>query len=83
MVFNDRVMAIVVRLNDQQNQGWECVNRIAHITIGTANDNIKPKESNDLLARWDSEGAEENGIHDLVFEKKVYIDGAVRGVLAR
>lgn len=76
-------MAIVVRLNDQEKQGWECVNRIAHITIGTANDAIKPKESNDLLARWDSEATEGSGIQDLVFDNKVYIDGTVKGILSR
>lgn len=83
-MFDDRVMAIVVRLNDQENQGWQCVNSIAHITIGTRDDSVKPKESNDLLQRWVNNGANgETGIEELVFDKKEYIEGFVKGVLSR
>ncbi|KAM0325721.1 hypothetical protein ACHAQA_007021 [Verticillium albo-atrum] len=83
VVFNDRVMAIVVRLNDQD-QTWQCVNHIAHITIGTREDGIKPKESNDLLARWLSDGVgEETGIWEVVFDNKQTIEGSVQGVMSR
>jgi tRNA ligase len=76
-------MAIVVRISDQEGQGWECINPIAHITVGTANDAIKPRESNDLLQKWNTEGTEGNGIHDIVFENKVFIEGTVSAVLSR
>ena len=49
-------MAIVVRIVDEENK-LECVNRVAHITVGTRDNSVKPKESNDLLAKWLEEGA--------------------------
>lgn len=90
VVFDDRIMAIVARLEDVQGgtpegvDKWECVNKIPHITIGTASEQVKPKESNDLLARWMDEGStEENKIVDLVIEGKPVVKGVVRGVLSR
>lgn len=81
VVFDDRVMAIVARLNDSE---WECVNKVPHITVGTRADNIKPKESNDLLARWLSEGGnEENKIEDIAFEVRPAVKCAVKSVLSR
>ncbi|WYZ35235.1 hypothetical protein EsH8_I_001511 [Colletotrichum jinshuiense] len=83
VVFDDRVMAIVVRLIDETGQ-WTCVNDIAHITVGTRDENVKPKESNDLLARWLDKGTgEETGISDVVFDPKPSLQGSVRGVLSR
>jgi len=77
IVFDSRVMAIVVRLVDES-VTWECVNRVAHITVGTRDASVKPKESNDLLAKWlDDEDA---SIHDVVIEEKPTIQGVVRGV---
>lgn len=90
VVFDNRLMAIVVRLEDVAGgnpegiEKWECVNKIPHITVGTASDQIKPKESNDLLARWLEEGStEENKIEDLVIEGKPVIKAVVKGVLSR
>ncbi|KAG7127491.1 26S proteasome regulatory subunit 6A like protein [Verticillium longisporum] len=83
VVFNDRVMAIVVRLGGQD-QAWQCVNPIAHITVGTREDSIKPKESNELLARWLNEGVgEATGIREVVFDNKQTLEGAVQGVMSR
>lgn len=77
-------MAIVVRIVDGEGK-WECVNRVAHITVGTRDDAVKPKESNDLLGKWLEEGAggEESRIKEVVFDDKPMIKGAVRGVLSR
>lgn len=76
-------MAIVVRLVDPDDR-WKCVNDIAHITIGTRDDSIKPKESNDLLAKWLKEGADgETGIGERVFDPKIVLKGVVKGVLSR
>ncbi|KAL2120936.1 hypothetical protein VTJ04DRAFT_4963 [Mycothermus thermophilus] len=102
VVFDDRIMAIVVRLipvedadddaaappaaedGSEKKPKWECVNRVAHITIGTRDDSVKPKESNDLLARWLETGSGEGtGIGELVIEGKPVLRGVVRGVLSR
>ncbi|PTB38684.1 uncharacterized protein TrAFT101_006707 [Trichoderma asperellum] len=84
VVFDDRIMAIVVRIVDEEGK-WECVNRIAHITVGTRDDGVKPKESNDLLGKWLEEGTggEGNKIQEVVFDEKPLIKGAVKGVLSR
>lgn len=85
VVFDDRIMAVVVRLNSGGEGGrWECVNRVAHVTVGTRDESVKPKESNDLLARWLEEGATEgNGIGEVGFEGRPGVKGVVRGVLSR
>ncbi|CAJ2512678.1 Uu.00g007970.m01.CDS01 [Anthostomella pinea] len=83
VVFNDRVMAIVVRLVDEEVK-WTCVNKVAHVTVGTRDNGVKPKESNDLLQRWLEAGSgEETGIGEWVFEGKPTVKGVVRGVQSR
>lgn len=77
VVWDNRVMCIVVRLLDE---GWETANSIAHITIGTANQDIKPKESNDLLQRWMESGSQ-SGIADFEVAGHVKVYGSVRAVL--
>ncbi|RDA94347.1 hypothetical protein CP533_3808 [Ophiocordyceps camponoti-saundersi (nom. inval.)] len=82
IVFDGRVMAMVVRLIDEEKK-WPCVNRIAHITVGTMSKSIKPKESNVLLAKWLDEGTMEGRIQEVVFEQKPTIKGHVRAVQSR
>lgn len=83
VVFDDRIMAIVVRLNDPDGK-WPCVNKVAHITVGTRDDTVKPKESNDLLGRWLAEGpGEHTKIMDLGFEGRPSLKGVVRPVWSR
>lgn len=83
VVFDDRIMAIVVRLNDPEDK-WRCVNKVAHITIGTRDDSVKPKESNDLLGRWLAEGAGEGSrMVDIGFEGRPGLKGIVKPVLSR
>jgi tRNA ligase len=72
-------MTIVARISDPQ---WASVNQVAHVTIGTRDQSVKPKESNDVIARWLQEGAS-NGIGERAFEPKPVLRGVVRGVLAR
>ena len=79
VIWDDRVMCIVVRLLDE---GWETANSIAHITIGTVHQDIKPKESNDLLERWMGNGSE-TGIADLEIAGHVEVHGSVRAVMQR
>lgn len=76
-------MAIVVRLSDPDDQ-WTCVNRVAHITVGTRDDSVKPKESNDLLANWLESGANNGSkIQEVMFGEKATIKGEVKPVLQR
>lgn len=83
VVFDDRIMAIVVRLNDPEDK-WHCVNKVAHITVGTRDESVKPKESNDLLGRWLAEGAgSSSGIEDIGLEGRPSFKGVVRPVLSR
>ena len=71
-------MCLMVRLLDD----WETVNEHAHITIGTASKNIKPKESSDLLQRYVEKGASaESSIHELEIEKGMRLEGSVIAVL--
>ncbi|KAL7955760.1 RNA ligase domain-containing protein [Trichoderma compactum] len=82
VVFDDRIMAFVVRLFDEENK-WECVNKVAHITVGTRDAAVKPKESNDLLAKWLEVGAGNEGIREVVFADKPVFKGQVKGVVQR
>lgn len=81
IVWDNRIMAIVARLVDD---GWECTNEVAHITVGTGGDHIKPRESNDLLKRWLEEGSgEENNIGEIAIEGRKIVRGVVKGVVSR
>ncbi|KXJ91651.1 fungal tRNA ligase phosphodiesterase domain-domain-containing protein [Microdochium bolleyi] len=83
VVYDERIMAIVVRLVDPEGH-WKCVNKVAHITIGTRDNSVKPKESNDLLARWLEKGSGgATGIGERPIEGRPILKGTVRGVLAR
>jgi tRNA ligase len=90
LVWDNRVMAFVVRiLPSEGHQGangdssWPSANPTPHITVGTANPDVKPKESNDLLRRW-LEGDESRG---KIWEKEVpdmkILEGSVRAVMQR
>ena len=81
VVWDDRVMCIVVRLLDAQEKGFTTTNPVAHITIGTAGQNIKPKESNDLLAAWLARGSgDESGIGEVPIWKSTVVEGAVKAI---
>jgi tRNA ligase len=81
IVWDDRIMAVVARLVDD---GWECVNKVAHVTIGTRGPEVKPKESNDLLGRWIEHGSgDETGIGEIAIEGRQVVHGTVKGVLSR
>jgi tRNA ligase len=74
-------MAIVARLVDTE---WECSNEVAHVTVGTRGQEVKPKESNDLLKRWLEQGSgDETGIGELVIDGRLVVDGVVEGILSR
>lgn len=74
-------MAIVARIIDD---GWECTNEVAHITVGTRGNDVKPKESNDLLKRWLAQGSGDgSGIGEIAIEGRKTVQGVVKGVLSR
>jgi tRNA ligase len=81
IVWDDRIIAIVARIVDGD---WECVNDVAHVTVGTRGPEVKPKESNDLLKRWLAQGSgEETGIDEVAIEGRHIVDGIVKGNLSR
>jgi tRNA ligase len=76
-------MAIVARIVDED-ESWECANQVAHVTIGTRGDDVKPKESNDLLKRWIEVGSgDDSGIGEVAIEGRLIVDGTVKGILSR
>ncbi|ETN36469.1 uncharacterized protein HMPREF1541_08747 [Cyphellophora europaea CBS 101466] len=84
LVWDDRVMAFVVRVfPSDDGKSLSSANAITHITVGTASQHIKPKESNDLLARW--EAGESDGAR--IFEKpasgQAIIEAKVKPVFQR
>ena len=96
LVWDGRVMCFVVRLmpiaeeKDAGNVDGEveglfaCTNKVPHVTVGTASNDIKPKESNDLLERWlDVGSGTETGIWEEKLRGTVVLEGNVKGVLGR
>jgi tRNA ligase len=91
VIWDNRLMCFVIRLNGSstlpstgEEVVFESVNPVAHVTVGTASPNIKPKESNDLLQRWLNQGSGgETGIGELPVKGNVTLEGSVRGVLGR
>ncbi|RVX71771.1 hypothetical protein B0A52_03955 [Exophiala mesophila] len=84
VVWDDRIMAVVVRIYPAEGSPlWQCSNAIPHITIGTIRPNVKPVESNDMLARWETG----QGVGSTIFEKEVpgnvILEGSVKPVLRR
>jgi tRNA ligase len=81
VVWDERIMAVVARLVDEE---WECTNSVAHVTIGTRSPDVKPKESNDLLQRWLVVGSGgDTGIGEAGIEGRIVIEGVVKGILSR
>ncbi|KAI9814419.1 MAG: hypothetical protein M1827_003275 [Pycnora praestabilis] len=86
VVWSTRIMCVIARLLDAQESGFETVNDVAHITVGTASSDIKPKESNDLLKDWLNRGSgEESGIWEAGFGggARVVFRGVVKAVMGR
>ena len=91
VIWDERVMGIVVRImpSEEYHPGsgtdWPCANAIPHITIGTISPDVKPKETNDLLARWMEGNEEGNG--PKIWEKEIpgmkVLEGTVKAVMQR
>lgn len=93
LVWDDRIMAFVVRLlpakesaseEEDGHLAFPCANNVAHITVGTASADIKPKESNDLLKRWLEVGsAPGTGIQEVEVKGVKVIEGKMGEVMMR
>ncbi|KAF2401341.1 tRNA ligase [Trichodelitschia bisporula] len=87
VIWDDRVMCFVVRLiNDSESAArlFKTVNRVAHITVGTASPSIKPVESNALIDRWLQNGGDSNsGVMEAELSSPALLDANVVGVLQR
>jgi tRNA ligase len=63
---------------------WPCANAIPHITVGTVSQDVKPKESNDLLKRWVEVGSGgETGIFEAEIPGVKIVEGVVGLVMSR
>ncbi|GAB7338630.1 hypothetical protein MBLNU457_5363t1 [Dothideomycetes sp. NU457] len=86
IVWDNRVMCFVVRLAPAEGSAveWRTVNDTAHVTVGTADASIKPKESNDLLKKWLEVGSKDGcGIYEVPIKGHVELNGSVKAVLSR
>ncbi|XP_014550499.1 hypothetical protein COCVIDRAFT_115311 [Bipolaris victoriae FI3] len=97
LIWDDRIMTFVVRLNGSstfqiesdagtatEELAFTTANPIAHVTVGTAAPSIKPMESNALLQKWVNGGSGgQTGIGELSVKGNVVLEGSVRGVLGR
>ena len=82
LVWDPRVMAFVVRILPRDDgSSWECANAVPHITVGTVRSDVKPKESNDLLARWMDDRNKALTVQEKVIPGMKVIEGSVRAVL--
>ncbi|KAI5306539.1 hypothetical protein KEM56_000376 [Ascosphaera pollenicola] len=92
VIWDDRLMCFMVRIlpydseSSEPNESatWPCANVVPHITVGTVAPEVKPKESNDLLQRYQEVGAEgDTGIWELDVPEGTILEGAVSVVLQR
>lgn len=90
LVWDNRIMAFVVRILPADGDGdgsiseWSCANAIPHITVGTAAQDVKPKESNDLLRRWVEVGSGgDTGIFEVDVPGVKVVNGVVGLVMSR
>lgn len=67
LVWDGRIMAMAVREINGRGRSLPCANAHPHMTIGTANDSIKPFESNDLLERWKAGDNSKGPIYSIPF----------------
>ena len=84
LVWDDRVMAFVVRIYPTEpGQNWPSANTITHITVGTASQDVKPKESNDLLTIWESGNREGSRIREKEVPGVKVLDAQIKPVYQR
>ncbi|KAF2862312.1 hypothetical protein K470DRAFT_255951 [Piedraia hortae CBS 480.64] len=70
VVWDSEVMAFVVRLEGR----FRSVNNVAHITVGTVSDAVKPAQANVMLDKW----LREEGGSDIMVDGVVELEGAAK-----
>lgn len=82
IVWDGRIMAITAKILDEGLQG---TNRVKHITIGTKDSKIKPKEANEMLEKWmgDAPIGNRPKATDIPVGETVLLEGIVKAVAAR
>lgn len=81
IVWNSRIMAITVEILGEEFKG---TNRISHITVGTRDNTVKPKESNEMLALWLKQGGTIGGEFGVVSVSEMMpVEGVVKAVSRR
>lgn len=92
VLWNERLMTFVVRLAQVKAEPgaeadpveFRTVNPVAHITVGTADPSIKPKESSDLLEKWTKHGlAPATDIQEVMVKGNVELLADVHAVLSK
>lgn len=87
LVWDRRIMAFVARImpaDDKDQAELPCANNIPHVTVGTVSQDVKPKESNDLLKRWLEVGSGDGtGIWEAEIPGVKVVQGSVGLVLSR
>lgn len=85
LLWDERIMTFVVRiLSGEAGEELPCANAIAHVTVGTASADVKPKESNDLLARWVEGGSGAGtGISEMEVDGVLVVEGVVGVTMSR
>ncbi|EXJ85045.1 hypothetical protein A1O3_05720 [Capronia epimyces CBS 606.96] len=84
LVWDDRIMAFVIRIYPAAGGPlWPSANPVTHITVGTARQDVKPVESNNLLARWEAGDQSGGIIYDKEVPGGIILEGSVKPVFQR
>lgn len=87
LIWDSRLMTFVARILPADNDPdaeWPCANALPHVTVGTVAPQVKPKESNDLLAKWLRIGSSgETGIWEVEVPGVKVVQGSVGVVMSR
>ncbi|PYH92117.1 tRNA ligase [Aspergillus ellipticus CBS 707.79] len=87
LIWDHRLMAFVARImppDDKDQADWTCANETPHVTVGTVSQDVKPKESNDLLKRWHEVGSGgDTGIWEAEIPGVKVVHGSVGMVMSR
>lgn len=81
VVWNSRIMAITAEIVGDKIKG---TNPVAHITVGTRDTTVKPKESNDMLLEWRKrDGMVGGGFGVVSVSESAPVEGVVKAVCRR
>ncbi|OLL23209.1 tRNA ligase 1 [Neolecta irregularis DAH-3] len=78
IVWNDRIMCVPVTLVQKDDDRVECTHEYPHITIGLANDTVKPVEALQMLQKRAT--GELDDIHSITIHQDIKLNAHVRGI---